>query len=73
MPLASVNPRINFRRFSIDAVAFRPGNNLIINHLVTNGGIGAAFYTVMASFKIDFKCNIYDYIPFLTDTESITY
>lgn len=73
LPLANVNPRINFRRFIIDPVAPWTGNNLIINHLVTNMGIGAAFYSVMASFKIDFKCNIYDCKPFLTDTESITY
>jgi hypothetical protein len=57
----------------MDIFAKWAGNYLVINDLVRNRGIGAAFYPVMASFKIDFKCNIYDHKPFLTDTESITY
>lgn len=31
----------------------------------------AAFYPVIFSFKVTFKCNIYDYKPFLNHTESI--
>lgn len=47
------------------------GNKVIINHLKRNRWPGAAFYPLEASSKIGFKCNIYDYKPFLTHTESI--
>ena len=73
MLLAAIINSTNPGKIIIDLIPQWLRNNLITNHLITNAGTDAAFYSVIVSFKIDFKCNIYDYKPFLTGTESITY
>ena len=71
--LANINNSINSGRIIADSIYQWLRDNLIIDHLITNTKIDAAFYSVIASFKIDFKCNIYVYKTFLAHTESITH
>ena len=70
---AIINPSVKCGSILIGYMCQWSTYNLITNHLITNAGTDAAFYSIIVSFKIDFKCNIYDYKPFLTGTESITY
>jgi len=71
--LANHNNSIKCNPVIIDVTCNASENNFTNRHVVRNIVIGAAFYSAMVSFKIDFKCNIYDYKSFLPDTESITY
>lgn len=57
----------------MDIITKEPGNSMIFNDLIMNALTNAAFYTVIVSLKMDFKCNIYVYKPFLAHTESITH
>ena len=65
VPLAIINCSTYSRHVIIYFTRRWIKNNLIFNHLIMSAGIDAAFYSVMESFKIDFKCNIYVYKPFL--------